>query len=99
MPCPEPRKEAVADTGAVKRVCWEKKHIDHLQEIFDIELKVGNINTDVVSAKMAELEMVFKDIFDSMSKKDALKKIVDKLRHLRSNMAETNAELKKVRFL
>lgn len=99
LPCPELRKEAVADTGAVKRVCWEKKHSDHLQEIFDIELKVGNINTDVVSAKMAELEMVFKDMFDSMSKKDALKKIVDKLRHLRSNMAETIPELEKVRFL
>ena len=25
LPCPEPRKKAVADTGAVKRVCWEKK--------------------------------------------------------------------------
>ena len=25
LPSPEPRKEAVADTGAVKRVCWEKK--------------------------------------------------------------------------
>ena len=25
LPCPELRKEAVADTGAVKRVCWEKK--------------------------------------------------------------------------
>ena len=71
----------------------------HLLEISDIELKVGNINTDVVSAKMAELEMAFKDMFDSMSKKDALKKIVDKLHLLRSNMAETNPELKKVRFL
>ena len=43
--------------------------------------------------------MVFKDMFNSMSKKDAPKKILDKLRHLRSSMAETNPELEKVRFL
>ena len=61
-----------------------------MQEIFDIELKVGNVNTDVASAKMSELEMAFKDMFDSVSKKDALKKIVDKLRHLRSNMTDRN---------
>ena len=98
LPYPQLRKKTIADIGAVKNIWWEKRQIDQLQEIFDIELKVGNINTNVVSAKMSELEMAFKDIFDSMSKKDAMKKILDKLRHLRSNMTETNPEPEKVDF-
>lgn len=38
-------------------------------------------------------------MFDSVSKKDAPKKILDKLRHLRSNMGEANPELEEVTFL
>ena len=46
--------------------------------MFDIKLKNRNINTDAVTAKISELEMVFKEMFDSMLKKTP-KKTLDKL--------------------
>lgn len=35
------RRKAIADIGAVKRIWLGKRHIDKLQEIFYIGLKVG----------------------------------------------------------
>ena len=42
---------------------------------------------------MSELEMVFKDVFDCMSKTDSLRKNLDKLENLCLNMTETNVRL------
>ena len=65
----------------VKRIRWEKRQIEQLQEMLKClisKLKNGKINTDAVTAKISELEMAFKEIFDSMLKK-TLKKTQDKL--------------------
>lgn len=65
----------------VKRIRWEKRQIEQLQEMLKClisKLKNRNINTDAVTAKISELEMAFKEIFDSMLKK-TLKKTQDKL--------------------
>ena len=62
------------------------------------KLKNRNINTDAVTAKISELEMAFKEIFDSMLKKTP-KKTQDKLWHLHCNMTEANPEPAKIRFL
>ena len=65
--------------------------------MFDIKLKNRNINTDAVTAKISELEMAFKEMFDSMLKKTP-KKTLDKLGHLHCNMTEANPEPAKIRF-
>ena len=65
----------------VKRIRWEKRQIEQLQEMLKClisKLKNRKINTDAVTAKISELEMAFKEIFDNMLKKTP-KKTQDKL--------------------